>query len=182
MELTTAELEKALIQIEKYNKDFTYYFLCLKTANYQIKELGREIKKVASIDLSKPRSEKSLRKISKLLTEATVINKNSYQLLEQELTNLKEILKYLKEQHPRFAKLSEHLLKADAENINSLSKKSSIKLITSLKKLNNNINLCDKYIIPKNELLLTDRKALQTRLEFKLNNIKKHFVPTQENN
>ena len=178
-EVNTEQLEKATKQIEKYNKDFSHYFLCLKTANYQIKELSREINKVSKIDLNKNRSHKSMQKVFNLLQQASVLNKNSYTMLEQELNNLKEIVKYLKEQQPRFIKLSEYVLRADANDVNAINKKSSIKLVAHLKKLNSNLSLCDKYILPKNEVLLTERKGVQTRLEFKLNNIKNYFKPEE---
>ena len=173
-------LEKALNQIEKYNKDFSHYFLCLKTANFQIKSLRKEINKTAKINLNKQRDEFKLAKILRVLTDSATLNKSSYLLLEPELKNLKTIVDYLKEQQPKFDKICNYIMQAKDYGLQVMSKGDLVKLVTSIRKLNSNLNLCDKYIFPKNKALIKERKGIQSLLEYKKDKASQQLGMTQE--
>ena len=169
--LSLKELESALQQIEKYNKDFNYYFGCLTTVNYAIEETTIGVKKVTNIDLNKRRSDRALTHIANLIRRARFTNKYIAVSLGEEIENLKNILKYLDEKRPEFRDLALKTYYPNGQDEKTFMATNANKVIVNIKKLNNNISVAKNYILPKNEALLLKRNAVQDRLELKFNNL-----------
>jgi antitoxin component of MazEF toxin-antitoxin module len=154
-------------QLDKYNKDFTHYFSCLTTVHYQINALGRHFKRVANIDLGKPRSQKSKEQVSNLILKAMRANQTIIEGLKSEIENLRAIMFYLKEQEPKFTKMAQAAKMSQHNFENSILQKTAASVVSGTSKLNKNLHLCKNYILPKNKAILNERLALQNRLEHK---------------
>jgi chaperonin GroEL (HSP60 family) len=160
-------LETVLKQLESYNNNFAHYFACLTTVNYEIKELTSHFRRIANINLAKPRSQKSKAHIAKIFKDAMKTNNKLVESLETEIKNLTQIVSYLNEQKPKIDLVTTAVSKAKNNFSDADVRKNAIKIVANAKKLNNNLDLCKNYILPKNQAILEERKGLHTRLEYK---------------
>lgn len=174
----TSSLKTILTQLEQYNQNFTYYFACLTTANFQIKALTHHFKRVTNINLSKNRSEKANANIKKLIDSAVKVNGGIIESLSTEINNLTEIITSIAKQQPKMNEIIDAVTKAKNNFTDANVRKDAVKIVAAAKKLKNNIVLCENYILPKNKAMLETRKGLQNRLQFKYNMV--HYNKPEE--